>query len=159
MLTELCIFLGYASYYHHFIAHFSKKLAPLYALTEHVGFEWTDKCDISFVYLKKVCFNSSYVAGTKLESIIHIFSDASDTMIGVVLGQEEYKNTYTIYYIRKNLATAELNYTVTEKEFLVVIYVINKFLHYITGYPIFLYNDHSAIQYLANKLITNGRVT
>jgi len=46
----------------------------------------------------------------------------------------------------------------TEKEFLVVIYAINKFRHYITGYPVVLYTDHSAMKYLANKPITNGRV-
>ena len=54
---------------------------------------------------------------------------------------------------------SELKYTVTEKEFLVVIYVINKFRHYITGYQVLLYTDHSAITYLANKPITNGRIT
>lgn len=52
-----------------------------------------------------------------------------------------------------------MSYTVTKKEFLAVIYAINKFRHYITGYPIFLYTNHSAIKYLANKPITNGRVT
>ena len=52
-----------------------------------------------------------------------------------------------------------MNYTIIEKEFLVVIYAIKKFRHYITGYPLFLYTDHSAIEYLAKKLITNGRVT
>jgi len=52
-----------------------------------------------------------------------------------------------------------LNYTVTEKEVLAVIYTINKFRHYITGYPVVLYTDHSAIKYLTNKPIMNGRVT
>ena len=89
----------------------------------------------------------------------HLSSDASDTAIGVVLGHEEDKNPYDIYYISKNLTLAELNYTVTEKEFLAVIYAINKFRHYITRYQVFLYVDHSAIRYLANKPITNGRVT
>jgi hypothetical protein len=42
---------------------------------------------------------------------------------------------------------------------LVVIHAINKFRHYITGYPVILYTDHSAIIYLSNKPITNGRVT
>ena len=85
--------------------------------------------------------------------------DASDTAIGVVLRQEEDKKPHAIYYISKNLSPAELNYTITEKEFLVVIHVVNKFRHYITEYPIVLYTDHSAIKYLANKPITNGRVT
>jgi len=64
-----------------------------------------------------------------------------------------------IYYINKNLTPAELNYTVTEKEFLTVIYAINKFGHYITRYPVVLYIDHFATKYLANTPITNGRVT
>ena len=46
-----------------------------------------------------------------------------------------------------------------EKEFFVVIYAINKFRHYITGHLVVLYTDHSAIKYLANKPVTNGRVT
>jgi len=44
-----------------------------------------------------------------------ISSDASDTTIGAVLGQEEDRKPYAIYYISKNLSPAELNYTVTEK--------------------------------------------
>jgi len=83
----------------------------------------------------------------------------SDSDVGAVLGQEDNKKPYAIYYIRKNLTPVELNYTVIEKEFLVVIYAINKFRHYITRYPVVLYTDHSAIKDLANKPITNGRVT
>lgn len=46
-----------------------------------------------------------------------------------------------------------------EKEFLTIIYPIKKFRQHITRYLVFLYIDHSAIKYLANKPITNGRVT
>jgi hypothetical protein len=48
---------------------------------------------------------------------------------------------------------------VPEKEFLVIIREINKFMHYITGYPITLHTDHTTIKYLMNKPITNGIVT
>lgn len=61
-----------------------------------------------------------------------------------------------MYYFFKNLTLVELNYTVTEKEFLVVIYVVNKFQHYITGYTTFVHTDHSSIRYLINKNITLG---
>jgi len=57
----------------------------------------------------------------------HISFDASNTAIGVVLGQEENNLPYAIYFISKNMTPAELNYTVTEKDFLAIIYVINKF--------------------------------
>jgi hypothetical protein len=67
--------------------------------------------------------------------------------------------TYAIYFISKNLTPAELNYTVTEKEMLAVVHAVNKFHHYITGYEVFIHTDHSAIKYLMNKPITNGRIT
>ena len=48
---------------------------------------------------------------------------------------------------------------VTEKEFLVVVYDINKFQHYITSYSTFVHTDHSFIKYLMNTPINNARVT
>ena len=57
------------------------------------------------------------------------------------------------------MTDAKLNYTMTKKEFLDVIYAINKFLHYITGYPVTVHTNHFAIKYIMNKRITNGRVT
>jgi hypothetical protein len=89
----------------------------------------------------------------------HIFTDASDTAVGASLGQKEESFNYAIYFISKNLTPAELNYTVTEKEMLAIIHAVNKFRHYITGYEVFVHTDHSAIKYLMNKPITNGRVT
>lgn len=67
------------------------------------------------------------------------------------MGQKEDHVAHAIYYVSKNLTPAELNYIVTEKDFLVLIYVINKFRHYIMGYEVFVHTDHSAIRYLMNK--------
>ena len=66
----------------------------------------------------------------------HISTDASDTAIGGVLGQKEGQAPYAIYFLSKTLTPAEFNYTVTEKEFLAVVYSINKFHHYIIGYEV-----------------------
>jgi hypothetical protein len=38
------------------------------------------------------------------------------------------------------------------------VYAINKFRHYVTGYPIFVHIYHVAIKYLMNKLDINGRL-
>ena len=128
-------------------------------MTGNVYFIWTDKCDTAFTDLKRLVSIAPVLRRLNWDIPFQISSDASDIAIGAILGQEEDKKPYAIYYISKNLTPTELNYTVTEKEFLAVIYVINKFRHYITGYLVFLYIDHSAIKYLANKPITNGRVT
>ena len=79
--------------------------------------------------------------------------------IGGVLGQKQGQLCYAIYFISKNISPAELNYTITEKEFLEIVYSINKFYHYIIGYKVLVQTDNSAIIFLTNKPITNGRVT
>jgi hypothetical protein len=89
----------------------------------------------------------------------HISTDASDTALGGVLGQNENQQNFAIYFTRKNLIPPELNYAVTEKEFLRVVHAINKFRHYITGFEVFVHTDHSAIRFLMNKLVTTGRIT
>jgi len=76
----------------------------------------------------------------------HISSDASDTSNGVALGKEEDKKPYIIYFFSKNLSPGELNYTVTEKDFFVVIFSINKLTHYIIRYEVFVHTNHSTIR-------------
>jgi hypothetical protein len=89
----------------------------------------------------------------------HISTNASDTTIVGVLGHKQDQQSYAIDFVSKNLSPVELNYTVTEKEFLAVVHAINKFHHYITGYEVFVHTDHSPISFFTNKPITNGRVT
>ena len=42
--------------------------------------------------------------------------DASDYVVGVVLGQRKDKKSYVIYYASKTLNSAQMSYTITEKE-------------------------------------------
>ena len=46
----------------------------------------------------------------------------------------------------------------TEKELLAIVYAVDKFKHYITGYSNFVHTDDSTIKYLMNTPITNARV-
>jgi hypothetical protein len=158
--TEVRSFLGHAGYYRRFIKNFSKIASPLFGLLmKDAEFKWTNFCQEAFNTLKNQLSTAPILRGLDWTLPFHISSDASDTAIGAVLGQEEDHLPYAIYFISKNMSPAELNYTVTEKEFLAVIYAINKFRHYITGYSTFVHTDHSAIKYLMNKPITNARVT
>eukprot|EP00253_Pinus_taeda_P006309 PITA_06309 len=158
--TDVRSFLGHAGYYKRFIKDFSKIAFPLFVLLmKNAEFEWTNSCQKTFEELKHQLSTAPILRGPDWNLPFHISSDASDIAIGVVLGQEENHLPYAIYFISKNMTPAELNYTVIEKEFLAVIYAINKFRHYITGYSTFVHTDHSAIKYLMNKFVTNDRVT
>jgi len=77
--------------------------------------------------------------------------DASDYAIGAVLGQQINKQPYVIYYASRILNDAQLNYSITEKEFLVVIFVLEKFRSYQINSQITVYTDHAALKYLLAK--------
>jgi hypothetical protein len=157
---DVRIFLGHAGYYRRFINFFSKIASPLFVLLmKNDEFKWTNLCQEAFDTLKHQLSIAPILRGPDWTLPFHISFDASDTAIGVLLGQEENHLPYAIYFISKNMTPAELNYTVTEKEFLAVIYAINKFRHDITRYSTFVHTNHSTIKYLMNKLVTNARVT
>jgi hypothetical protein len=59
---------------------------------------------------------------------------SSDKYVGLVLGEDEDNEPYAIYFMRKFLDGAELNYTITKNEPFAVVHSLNKLRHYVTGY-------------------------
>eukprot|EP00253_Pinus_taeda_P004662 PITA_04662 len=152
-------FLGFTGYYRRFIENFTKIASPLFKLlTKDCEFKWDHDCQKAFETLKTRIFEAPILRGPNWKLPFHISTDASDIALRSMLGQRDLV-PYAIYYTSKNLTPTELNYTVTGKEFLVVVHAINKFRHYTTGYETFIHTDHSAIRYLMKKPVTNGRVT
>ncbi|GAA0182706.1 hypothetical protein LIER_30411 [Lithospermum erythrorhizon] len=80
-----------------------------------------------------------------------IMCDASDYDIGTVFGKTKYKKPYVIYYARKTLNSAQMNYSTTRKELLAVVFALEKFRSYLVGSPIVVFIDHSALKYLLAK--------
>lgn len=152
-------FLGLAGYYRRFIKDFSKLASPMFGLlAKDVEFNWTDDCQRALNELKDKLVSAPILRGPDWALPFHIHTDDSNKAIGAALGQVEQKLPYAIYFISKNLSKAELNYTVTKKEFLAVVHALNKFRHYITGYQTFVHTDHVAIRYLMNKPDVNARI-
>ena len=64
-----------------------------------------------------------------------------------------------IYYASKTLDSTQANYTTTEKEFLVVVFALEKFRSYIVGSSVTIFTDHTALKYLFSKQDTKPRLT
>jgi hypothetical protein len=77
--------------------------------------------------------------------------DASDYVIGAVLGQSKDKKHYAISYTSKTLTGPQLNYATTEKELLALVFAIEKFRSYLMGAKVIVYTDHAALKYLLTK--------
>lgn len=71
--------------------------------------------------------NTPILRGPDWTFPFQIHTNSSNYAIGVVLGQKSQHLENTIYYIIQSLHGLELNYIVTEKELLVVVYALNKF--------------------------------
>jgi hypothetical protein len=74
--------------------------------------------------------------------------DASDFVVGAVLGQRVAKKLNIIHYASKTLDAAQKNYATTEKEFLNVVFACDKFRPYIIDSKVTIHTDHAAIRYL-----------
>ena len=106
-------FLGFNGYYRRFIENFTKIASPLFKLlTKDCEFKWDPDCQSAFETLKTRISEAPILRGPNWKLPFHISTDASDTALGAVLGQEDIV-PYAIYYINKNLTPTELNYTVT----------------------------------------------
>ena len=77
--------------------------------------------------------------------------DTSDYAVGAVLGQRIGKASHAIYYASRTLNDAQRNYSTTEKEFLAIVFALEKFRSYLLGTKVIVYSDHAAIRYLMTK--------
>ena len=77
--------------------------------------------------------------------------DASNYAIGVVLGQCTDKKPHVIYYASHTWNDSQMNYTMNEKEFLVVIFAFERFWPYLTGSHAIVFTDHVALKHLLSK--------
>ena len=77
-----------------------------------------------------------------------VMCDASDLVVGAVLGQRVEGKPYVVYYASKTLNETQRNYTTMEKELLSVVYALHKFRSYLIGSDIVIFTDHSALKYL-----------
>ena len=84
--------------------------------------------------------------------------DVSDFSIGTVLGQRINNRKHVIYYSSRTLNDAQQNYTTTEKEFLAVVFALEKFRPYLLGSKTVIFTDHSALKYLITKKEAKARL-
>ena len=89
----------------------------------------------------------------------HVHVDASSIMMGVVLAQpgEGYLD-HLIAFTSRKLSFTEKNYTTTKREGLTMVYVLQKFRHYLLEGHFKMFTNHSALKYLVNKLVLGGKI-
>nr|GEZ96006.1 retrovirus-related Pol polyprotein from transposon 17.6 [Tanacetum cinerariifolium] len=121
-------FLGHTGFYRRFIQDVSKIARPMiYLLKKETPFVFSKDCIDAFETLKKKLTEASILVVPDWNLPFELMCDASDFAIGAVLQQRKTKHFQPIHYASKTMTDAQIHYTMTEKEMLVVIYVFEKF--------------------------------
>ena len=87
-----------------------------------------------------------------------LMCDASDYVLGAVLGQRKNKQFQPIYYASRTLNDTQQNYTTTKKELLAVVFAFEKFRSYLLLSKVIIYTDHVTLKYLMEKKDANPRL-
>ena len=148
-LRQLRGFLGITGYYRRFVKDYAKIAAPLNAITrKNQPFEWNEQCQIAFDRLKQALLSPPILAMPNDEGQYFLDTDASDHAIGAVLSQMQEGEERVIGYAGRALSRNEVNYCVTRKELLAVVYFTGYFRQYLLGRRFTVRTDHSALTWL-----------
>nr|GEX18007.1 reverse transcriptase domain-containing protein [Tanacetum cinerariifolium] len=145
-------FLGHNGFYRQFIQDFSKIAQPMiHLLEEETLFILSKECIQVFDILKKKLTEAPILVAPDWDLPFEIMCDASDYVVGAVLGQRKTKHFQPIHYVSKTMTDAQAHYTKTKKELLAVVYTFEKFCPYLVLSKTIVYTDHSALKYILAK--------
>nr|GEU93999.1 hypothetical protein [Tanacetum cinerariifolium] len=120
-------------------------------LEKDIPFVISKDCIDAFETLKKKLTKAPILIIPNWNLPFELMCDASDFVIGVVLGQRKTNHFHPIHYASKTMTKAQIHYTTTKKEMLTVVYASKKFRPYLVLSKSIVYTDHSALKYLLSK--------
>ena len=135
-----------------FIKDFSRVARPLTnLLAKDAPFNFDEECLVAFYTLKKALISAPIIQPPDWKPPFEIMCYASDYALGAMLSQCRDKKHYAISYASKTLTGPQLNYAITEKELLAVLFAMEKFISYLVGAKVIVYTDHEVLKYLLTK--------
>ncbi|GFT13345.1 retrovirus-related Pol polyprotein from transposon 297 [Trichonephila clavipes] len=125
--------LGMGGWYHIFIPNYADIREPLYRLKKkEAKFNWSTEAQDSFTKVKRALTEAPVLQLPNFMGQFNLFTDTSGFGIGAVLNQNQRPTAFA----SRTLNKAERNYSVTERECLAGIWVLNKFRTYFGELPV-----------------------
>nr|GEU96949.1 hypothetical protein [Tanacetum cinerariifolium] len=124
-------------------------------LEKETSFIFSKECIASFNTLKKKLTEAPSLVAPDWDLSFEIMCDASDYVVGAVLGQRKTKHFQPIHYERKTIMDAQAHYTTMGKELLAIVYAFEKFQPYLVLSKTIVYTDHWLLTiFLLNKMLS-----
>ena len=110
-------FLGHAGFYRRFIKDFSKIAKPLNNfLNKDAMLLFDEECLKAFNTLKTSLVSAPVITAPDWSQEFKLMCDASDYVVGAVLGQRKGRVFHAIYYASKVLNDAQMNYATQRRK-------------------------------------------
>lgn len=110
----------------------------------------------AFEKLKNMLISAPIMQPPDWSLPLEIMCDASEYVVGAILGQRKDKKPYVIYYASRTLNSAKMNYSTTKKELLAVVCALDKFRSYLIGSRIVIITDTFFPRRMLNHICLGG---
>jgi len=158
-VTEMKRFLGFCSYYRHFIRGFADITHPLHQYAEKTHpFVWTSEANGAFVDLKCALTEAPLLSYPNPDDAFILNTDASNHAVGAVLSQLQEGKECPVAYYSQVLSHPEHQYCTTRKELLAVVKDVKHFHPYLYGRSFILRTDHAALHWLLSFQLPEGQI-
>ncbi|XP_070025791.1 uncharacterized protein [Nicotiana sylvestris] len=121
-------------------------------------FVFNDDCMKPFDLIKYKLTTTRIITSSNWSLPFELICDASDIVVGVILGQRVNKMFHLVYYTRKTMNDAHVNYMVTDKELLEIVFAMEKIRPYHMGAKVIVHTDHATLRYLMTKKDSKARL-
>ena len=153
-------FMGLCGWYRRFVPNFAELSSPITdTLKKGLKFKFSPEAKVAFEKLKQAMSSTPVLINPDFSKHFYIQCDASNRGLGAVLFQKDDEgHEHPIYYYSQKLNSAQMNYTVTEKECLAAVNAIQKFRPYVEGMPFTVITDHASLKWLMTLKDLSGRL-
>ncbi|XP_057999087.1 uncharacterized protein LOC131177925 [Hevea brasiliensis] len=118
-----------------YIKDFSKIALPLCnLLKKDVKFSFDEACKVVFNKLKELLTSALVIQPLNWDLHFDIMYDASNHVVGAVLGQRMGNAPHVIYYASRTLDDAQCNYSTMKKELFVIVFALENFFFLLAWY-------------------------
>ena len=151
-LTDVRAFVALSSFYRIYIEGFAILAKPLTDLPrKDKGFKWGETQQQTFEEMKDRLTTPPVLAHFDPTRPIQLRCDASNYGLGCILLQKHAEKWKPIAFASRLMRGAELNYSISDKECLCIIYATDKFRPYLDGLHFEIVTDHCSLCWLNSK--------
>ncbi|KAA8500031.1 Transposon Tf2-6 polyprotein [Porphyridium purpureum] len=175
--ASLVRFLGLVNWFRDHVPGFARMAEPLYAVLKESGWNrkkksrfvpvvikdwnarWGDPQRKAWRELKAALVSPVVLATPQAGKPKRLYADASATAVAAVLVQQEEDGLWRpLAFVSRGLKGAELNYSVSEKELLAILFASRRLRYMMMGEPVVVATDHSALVWLLKQKDPQGRL-